>query len=109
MTNNIDSLTNQYLQISGRPSQAGGTDKSADAAVTDSQAKTASKNADTVELTEDARLMQAVEERLTQVNEVDSSRVEAIRNQIESGEYTVSAERTADKMMAFDRSLPENN
>ena len=106
MANNIDSLTNQYLQVSGRPTQTNGPDKSAEQA-TDAKARSvASQNSDTVQVTDDARLMQAVEERLGQVSEVDSKRVDEIRSRIESGDYSVSAERTADKMPAMDRSLP---
>ncbi len=105
MANNIDSLTNQYLQVSGRPTQTNGPDKSQEQATT-AKAKNAAQNADTIQVTDDARLMQAVEERLGQVSEVDSKRVDEIRSRIESGDYSVSAERTADKMLAMDRSLP---
>ncbi len=105
MTNNIDSLTNQYLQISGRTAKTSGPETPA-GQPGDAKAKAAAQNTDTVQVTSDARLMQAVEERLGQVNEVDSKRVEEIRDRIESGNYSVSAERTADKMLAMDRSLP---
>ncbi len=106
MANNIDSLTNQYLQISGRPTQTNGPDKPADQASDAKSKSVAAQNSDTVKVTDDARLMQAVEERLGQVSEVDSKRVDEIRSRIESGDYSVSAERTADKMLAMDRSLP---
>ncbi len=105
MANNIDSLTNQYLQVAARPTQTNGPDKPAEQATT-AKAKNAAQNADTIQVTDDARLMQAVEERLGQVSEVDSKRVDEIRSRIESGDYSVSAERTADKMLAMDRSLP---
>lgn len=105
MANKIDSLTNQYLQISGRSAQTKGPDRSAEQSA---DAKTAStQTTDTVRVTDDARLLQAVEDRLGQVSEVDSKRVEDIRSRIESGNYSVSAERVADKMIAMDRSLPE--
>lgn len=106
MTNKIDNMTQQYLQISGRPAQATTPDKTSESpAVTQKQKSVATT--DTVELTHDARLMRALEERLGQLGEVDQSRVEAVRNRIESGDYQVSSERLADKMIAIDRSLPD--
>ena len=105
MTNKIDNMTQQYLQISGRPAQASPSEKASEgAAVTHKPNSVATT--DTVELTHDARLMQAMEERIGQLGEVDQSRVDAVRSRIESGDYQVSSERIADKMIAMDRSLP---
>ncbi len=107
MANNIDSMTNQYMQISGRPTQTQGPDKSMEkpSQATGAPA-TQSQNVDTIELTDDVRLMQAVEAKLSTVAEVDTKRVDEVRNRIESGNYEVSAERTADKMLSMDQTMP---
>ncbi|MEM7082015.1 MAG: flagellar biosynthesis anti-sigma factor FlgM [Pseudomonadota bacterium] len=108
MANNIDSLTNQSMQISGKTTQTSGTSSASPAnAKAEGASSSAGQTMDTVQLTDDARLLQAAEQKLNQVSEVDSKRVEAVRSQIESGDYSVSAERTASKMMAYDRSLPD--
>ena len=106
MANKIDSMTNQHLQITGRPAartQApdgnGPQASKADAAPT--------ARGDTVELTESARKLQALEATLSRVGEVDQSRVDAVRSRIEAGEYQVDAGRVADRMIALDRDLPE--
>ena len=101
-------MTNQYMQISGRTTQTQGPERTSDQpnkAVSDKPA-TASQSVDTIELTDDARLMQAVEQKLSTVSEVDSKRVEEVRARLESGNYSVSAERTADKMLSMDQSMP---
>ncbi len=107
MTNNIDSMTNQYLQISGRPTQPQGPDKSMDkSSLAAGAPATQSQNVDTIELTDDVRLMQAVEAKLSTVAEVDTKRVDDVRSRIESGNYEISAERTADKMLSVDQAMP---
>lgn len=109
MANKIDAnMTQQYLNITGssgrtastdqaqaRPSERPGVDTSAETRATD-----------TVELTQSAREMQALETALGSVSEVDQARVDEVRARLESGSYEVSASRTADKMIALDRALP---
>lgn len=108
MANNIDSMTNQYMQISGRSTQTRGPERSGDnpAQADTARAAGSGQNVDTIELTGDARLMQAVEQRISAVSEVDTARVEEVRGRIASGNYSVSAERTADKMLAMEQSMP---
>ena len=105
MSNKIDSMTNQYLQITGRPAKANAPQGSTPAAT-----KTASdtaKSGDTVEVTESARSLQALEARLSEVSEVDQKRVDEVRSRIEDGNYEISSERVAQKMVAMDRSIPD--
>ncbi len=95
------------MQISGRPTQTQGPDKPMEKANQAAGAPAAaSQNVDTIELTNDVRLMQAVESKLNSVSEVDTKRVDEVRSQIQSGNYQVSAERTADKMLSMDQSMP---
>ncbi|MFK8029893.1 MAG: flagellar biosynthesis anti-sigma factor FlgM [Gammaproteobacteria bacterium] len=108
MANNIDSMTNQYMQISGRTTQTQGPERTGDNPNKEvgGAKSTASQSVDTIQLTGEARLMQAVEQKLGSIPEVDSKRVEDVRSRIETGNYTVSAERTADKMLSMEQSMP---
>ncbi len=108
MSNKIDSMTNQYLQITGRSGSASkapeaGTPKARQAE------PDAARPTDTVELTASARSLQALESRLAGLSEVDQQRVDEVRARIESGRYSVDAQRVADKMIALDRSLPDDS
>ena len=107
MSNKIDSMTNQYLQITGRPAaQTPSTDANSTRAAKPESGQAA--RGDTVELTDSARQLQALESKLAGVSEVDQSRVDQVRSRIEAGEYQVSSERVADKMIALDRALPSD-
>ena len=105
MSNKIDSMTNQYLQITGRPAKTSAPD-GAPSQATGRRNETATRR-DSVEVTDSARTLQALESRLAGLSEVDQSRVDQVRSRIESGDYVVSSQRTADKMIALDRLLPD--
>lgn len=106
MPNNIDSMTNTNLQITGRP--ANGTAKTDNPAATSQEGSQAQAGAaDSVELTQSARSLQALDARMSEVSEVDQQRVDEVRAKLESGQYSVDAQRVADKMIALDRSLPD--
>lgn len=109
MANNIDSMTNQYMQISGRSTQTRGPDRTAEQSGQSAAANSsaAGQSVDTIQLTSDARLMQAVEQRLGAVPEVDATRVEDVRSRLEAGDYTISAERTANKMLSMEQGMPK--
>ena len=96
-----------WRKITGR---SGAASKAPDAGTPKaSQAEPdAARPTDTVELTESARSLQALESRLADVSEVDQQRVDEVRARIESGRYSVDAQRVADKMIALDRSLPDD-
>ncbi len=106
MANNIDSMTNQHLQLSGNTTQTSKTARSADGSTSATANSTASQKVDTVELTGDARLMQAVEKQLSTLSQVDSQRVDDVRARLDSGTYEMSLERTADKMISMDQTMP---
>lgn len=61
---------------------------------------------DTVSLTESARQLQALEEQLNSQPVVDSQRVEAARQAIDSGSYQVQPEMISQKLMQFEALLP---
>lgn len=62
---------------------------------------------DTVELTSGAKLLERLDKTLAELSAVDSTRIEAVRSAIESGDYSIDAEKIADAIIRFDRELGE--
>lgn len=60
---------------------------------------------DTVQLTDTATQLQKLEARLRTQPDVDTARVEALRQRIAAGEYQVDPGRVAAKLLRFDQSL----
>lgn len=63
------------------------------------------KTEDTVELTSSAKLLERLEKTLASLPDVDSSRVEAVKAQIENGEYQIDIEKITDALLRQDREL----
>ena len=61
--------------------------------------------ADAVTLTATAEKLKALEEKLAAVPEVDSERVAQLREAINTGQYKIDAESTAEKLIDFEKSL----
>ncbi len=60
---------------------------------------------DSVELSDKAQLVQSLISDLSSRPEVNQSRVEQLRTSIASGEFSVSANRVADNILAFEDGL----
>jgi negative regulator of flagellin synthesis FlgM len=60
---------------------------------------------DSVDFTNTAVRLKAIETRLADVPDVDQARVAALRERIESGNYRPDAERIAQKLMSMEREL----
>ncbi len=60
---------------------------------------------DDLQLTGAAAALRAAEARLREQADVDQARVEAARRRVEAGEYRVDADRLADRLLRFERSL----
>jgi negative regulator of flagellin synthesis FlgM len=60
---------------------------------------------DTVTLTNSARSLQKIEEAVAKAPVVNSSKVAAVKQAIDSGTYRVDAGRVADKLLQFERGL----
>ena len=60
---------------------------------------------DAVTLSATAEKLKAIEEKLAAVPEVDSDRVAQIREAINSGQYKIDSESTAEKFLDFEKSL----
>ena len=61
--------------------------------------------ADAVTLTATAEKLKALEEKLAAVPEVDSERVAQLREAINTGQYKIDAESTAEKLIEFEKLL----
>ena len=70
-----------------------------------STAPKAASGGDQVAISGHAQRIQALEAQIKQIPEVDSARVEEIKNSIAEGRYEVDAESTAQKMLALEQSL----
>ncbi|MEH6564865.1 MAG: flagellar biosynthesis anti-sigma factor FlgM [Halopseudomonas sp.] len=55
-----------------------------------------------VNLSQQAQQLQAIEERLRDLPEVDSERVNQIKQAIADGSYQVDSKRIADKLLSFE-------
>ena len=64
---------------------------------------------DSVELSNKAQLVQSLISDLSSQPEVDQSRVEQVRSSIASGEFSVSADQVANKILALEVGLRELN
>lgn len=64
---------------------------------------------DRVTLTEDAQRLGEVLSAALDSSDVDSARVDALRDAIDKGEYEVDSRQTAEKLVAFERSLSESS
>jgi negative regulator of flagellin synthesis FlgM len=87
--------------IKGSNSNGVVTDKSQG----DAAAAGASQAGDTVTLTNSARSLQKIEEAVAKAPVVNSSKVAAMRQAINSGTYQIDSARVADKLLQFERGL----
>lgn len=71
----------------------------------DNGSANASVQQDSVELSGKSQLVKSLLSEIASRPEVNSSRVEQIKNSIASGNFSVSADKIATKMMALDNGL----
>lgn len=57
---------------------------------------------DSVQLSQDARLLQEVSSSLDKVSVVDESKVQQVRQALADGQYSIDSFQLADKMMRFE-------
>ncbi|WP_185265597.1 flagellar biosynthesis anti-sigma factor FlgM [Halopseudomonas xiamenensis] len=82
---------------------AGKRDVAADHPTAETQATSQPAAADSqVKLSNQAQQLQAIEERLRELPEVDSARVEQIKQAIADGSYKPDSSRIADKLIALE-------
>lgn len=68
-------------------------------------AQPSNRGGDTVQLSNEAQTLRNVERSLADTPDVDSARVANLRQEIESGNFQVNAERVAEKILDFDTLL----
>lgn len=62
---------------------------------------------DTVQLTDSAKLLERLEKNLAETPAIDSARIDAVRADIESGNYAINADKIADALLRTDLELSE--
>lgn len=99
-------MTTKITGYQNRPVQVGTDSKvssKSDAAASTAQAEPASVSP--VRITDQARQLAALEQALSDLPAVNETRVAAIRLAIEQGQYEVSPDRIADKLLRMEREL----
>ena len=92
----------------GRSNQTSSTSGKRDAALDNTEKAATGNNQEaasersSVSLSQQAQQLQAIEERLRELPEVDSERVNQIKQAIADGSYQVDSNRIADKLLSFE-------
>jgi len=97
--NDITNINSNRSQLS---SNQASSVKSRNEAKQSEQNDTSSSAADRVTLTNTASRLQNIEQQLNNASSIDSARVAEVQSAISSGDYTVDADKIADKMLAFE-------
>jgi len=100
-------VANKIGGIDSRPVRAGGerTVERADVRPRTGQAAATTPGESSVTLTDAARRLAAIERAVANVPDVNLARVEELRAAIESGRYSVDAERIASRLLDLEREL----
>ena len=99
-------MANKISGIDGRPVQVGGSgpvSRVRDA--TTEGRKTETTGTSNIDVSDTARTLAALEERISNLPVVNESRVDAVRKAMDEGRYHVDPQRVADKMMRFEVDL----
>ena len=102
MADKISSYNRPDLNISR--STARSTEKVQDGAQTRDKGSSPAAQ-DAVSLSDTSTKLQKIEARLATLPEVDRSRVEAVKERIQSGSYQVNPEQVAEKLIGMDKGL----
>lgn len=101
-------MANKISGIDGRPVQVGGgapVSRTRDSASGDRQATETSTTVSNIDVSDAARTLAALENRISTLPVVNESRVDAVRRAMDEGRYHVDPQRVADKMMRFEVDL----
>jgi negative regulator of flagellin synthesis FlgM len=100
-------MANKISGIDGRPVQVGGgapVSRTKDA-TSDGRKTENSATATSIDVSDTARTMAALENRISTLPVVNESRVDAVRRAMDEGRYHIDPQRVADKMMRFEVDL----
>lgn len=93
-------------KIGDKPGETGTTRSvNPDASVRARESGQPASTGDTVELTSSAKLLERLEKTLASLPDIDSSRVAAVKAQIENGEYQIDVEKIADALIRTDKEI----
>ena len=101
MTNKVGGFDNRSVQV--------GTDRTikrtSNATSSAPAGASATAGGSSVQITDSARQLAALEAAIKELPAVDEAKVTELRNAIESGTYEVDGERIADKLLKMDSDL----
>jgi len=99
-------MANKISGIDGRPVQVGGgAPVSRVRDTTDGRKTDTTGSTSNVDVSDTARTLAALEDKIGALPVVSDARVEAVRRALEEGRYHVDAQRVADKMLRFEGDL----
>ncbi len=99
-------ITPLVTQISGQGAPVE-NQRSGGSSTPASRSENSRSAADQLSLTDEARKLQELEQRVATAPAVDSKKVEAVRTAIENGTFAVNPDRIADKMMRLEQALTD--
>ncbi len=99
-------MANKISGIDGRPVQVGGgAPVSRVRSTTDGNKAETTTSSSNIDVSDNARTLAALEDKISGLPVVSDARVEAVRKALDEGRYHVDAQRVADKMMRFEGDL----
>lgn len=99
-------MANKINGIDGRPVQVGGgAPVSRVRDTTDGRKTETTGSPSNIDVSDTARLLAAVEDKIASTPVVSDARVEAVRRALDEGRYHIDAQRVADKMLRFEGDL----
>jgi negative regulator of flagellin synthesis FlgM len=99
-------MANKISGIDGRPVQVGGGAPVSRARnSTDGGKAETTSSSSNIDVSDTARTLAALEDKISALPVVSDSRVETVRRALDEGRYHVDAQRVADKMMRFEGDL----
>jgi negative regulator of flagellin synthesis FlgM len=99
-------MANKISGIDGRPVQVGGgAPVSRVRDTTDGRKADTTTTASNIDVSDTARTLAALEDKIGTLPVVSEARVDAVRRALEEGRYHVDAQRVADKMLRFEGDL----
>ena len=99
-------MANKISGIDGRPVQVGGgAPVSRVRNTTDGSKADTTTSSSNIDVSDTARTLAALEDKISGLPVVSDARVEAVRRALDEGRYHVDAQRVADKMLRFEGDL----
>ena len=100
-------MANKISGIDGRPVQVGGGGPVSRArdATSEGRKADATGTVSNIDVSDTARTLSALEDKISALPVVNESRVDAVRRALDEGRYHIDAQRVADKMMRFEGDL----